>query len=175
MWEWEADLGIVEHLDSGTLGVFGLDGLDLEDVDAISLSTMTGSHVTVALSNSSSDSGITVLTVHVVVSSTGIVLKPDSVVLDGSWVLLEHLKKEFSSRFCKNWQTCLIERISPLAFFTRRSMETKYQKRDLAITWLVAKICIFQIGVTGSFSVGILRPTTTYSLRVSPRALVGMF
>lgn len=92
MWEWESDLGVVEHLDSGTLGVFGLDGLDLEDVDAVSLGTMTSSHVTVALGDGSGNGGVTVLTVHVVVSGTGIVLEPDSVVLDGSWVLLEHLK-----------------------------------------------------------------------------------
>ncbi|PAV57462.1 hypothetical protein WR25_26886 isoform A [Diploscapter pachys] len=39
-------------------------------------------------------------------------------------------------------------------------METKYQKRDLAMTSLDAKICIFQMGVTGSFSVGSLRPIT---------------
>ena len=66
-----------------------------------------------------------------------------------------------------------MERISPELFLTLRSMETKYQKRDLAMTSLDAKICIFQMGVTGSFSVGSLRPITVYS-RSSPFAFVGM-
>lgn len=92
VWKWEADLGIVEHLDSGALGLFGLNGLDLENVDAVSLGTMTGSHVTVALRDGSGNSSVTVFTVHVVVSGTGVVLEPDSVILDGSWVLFKYLK-----------------------------------------------------------------------------------
>lgn len=91
VWKWELDLRVVEHLDSGSLGLRSVDWLDLEDVDTVSLGTMTGSHVTVALGDGSSDGVVTVLSVHVVVSGTGIVLEPDSVVLDGSGVLLELL------------------------------------------------------------------------------------
>ncbi|GMR45481.1 hypothetical protein PMAYCL1PPCAC_15676, partial [Pristionchus mayeri] len=87
----ESDLGIVESLDVDALGIGGLDGLDLEDVDAVSSGAVTSSHVTVSLNDGSGDGNITVLTVHVVVASAGIVLEPDSVVLDGSLVLLEDL------------------------------------------------------------------------------------
>lgn len=90
----ELDLGIVEHLDSSSLGFAGLDGLDLEDVDSVGLGTMTGSHVTVGLGDGSSDGDITVLSVHVVVSGTGVVFQPDSVVLDGSGGLGENLTIE---------------------------------------------------------------------------------
>ncbi|GMT21344.1 hypothetical protein PFISCL1PPCAC_12641, partial [Pristionchus fissidentatus] len=87
----ETDLGVVEGLDVDALGIGSLDGLDLEDVDAVSTGTMASSHVTIHLGDGSGDADITVLTVHVVVAGTGIVLEPDTVVLDGSLVLLEDL------------------------------------------------------------------------------------
>ena len=43
---------------------------------------MTGSHVTVALSDGGSDGQVTVLAVHVVGAGTGVVTQPDAKVLD---------------------------------------------------------------------------------------------
>lgn len=59
--------------------------------------------------------------------------------------------------------TSLHETISPCAFLTRRNILVKYQNRDLAITWLVAKICILYNGGLGSFSDGNFRPITVNS------------
>merc|ERR1719402_841076 len=60
---------------------------------------MTGTHVTVTLCDGSSITHISVLPVHVVGSTTGIITQPDAVVLDGQWSLLEPLltKNDFTN------------------------------------------------------------------------------
>merc|ERR1719331_2013333 len=58
---------------------------------------------------------------------------------------------------------CLTVRISPVVFFILRNLCKKYQKRDLAATSLPEKIFILYISGSGSFSVGVLRPTTMYN------------
>ena len=54
-------------------------------LNSVSTSAMTGSHITIALCNSSRDSQISVLTVHVVGTRTRIITKPDTKVLDLQW------------------------------------------------------------------------------------------
>ena len=58
----------------------------------MSASAMTGSHITIALCNSSRDSHIPVLTVHVVSTRTRVITKPDTKVLDLQWALVMNLK-----------------------------------------------------------------------------------
>lgn len=55
----------------------------------MSASTMTGSHVTVALCNSASNCEVAVLTVHVVGARTRVITQPDAEVLDLQRRLLE--------------------------------------------------------------------------------------
>lgn len=59
--------------------------------------------------------------------------------------------------------TCVIDTISPLAFFIFLSLERKYQKRDLAVTTSGAKIRILYSWGLGTSSDGSLRPITLYS------------
>ena len=54
-------------------------------LNGVGTSTVTGSHITIALCNSSRDSQISVLTVHVVGTRTRIITKPDTKVLDLQW------------------------------------------------------------------------------------------
>ena len=87
----------VEHFSVSTTALLVLNGLNLQNVDAVSLSTMSRSHVSVGLGDSSSDRHVTVLSVHVVVPSAGIVLEPESVVLHNRGVLLAHLNEYCST------------------------------------------------------------------------------
>jgi len=89
--QWEPDLAVNELLE-----VLGLDfrrsnRLDLHDLDGTRTRTMAGPHVTVTLSDSSSDGEVAVFTVHVVGTAAGIVTKPDTKVLDNDGLLLVNL------------------------------------------------------------------------------------
>ena len=88
----ELDLRVKEHLDSSTLNIFSLDGLDLQNMDSVSLGTMASTHITVGLSDSSGNRNIAVLTVHVVVAGSRVVFEPDSEVLHGAGIFSENLK-----------------------------------------------------------------------------------
>lgn len=59
--------------------------------------------------------------------------------------------------------TCFKDTISPVLFLNFLSCLKKYQKRDLATIRSGAKILILYKGVVFSFSVGNLRPMTSYS------------
>lgn len=59
--------------------------------------------------------------------------------------------------------TCFNDTISPVLFLNFLSCLKKYQKRDLATMRSGAKILILYKGVVFSFSVGNLRPITSYS------------
>ena len=52
--------------------------------------SMTGTHVTVALSDGSGGHGVSVFTVHVVSSRSRIVSDPDTEVLDNCWRFLRN-------------------------------------------------------------------------------------
>jgi len=59
---------------------------------------MSGTHVTVALSDSARCGQVTVLSVHVVSATARVITQPDTKVLDGCWSLLVNLltEKDFS-------------------------------------------------------------------------------
>lgn len=57
----------------------------------MSASAMTGSHITIALCNSSRDSQVSVLTVHVVSTRARVITKPDAKVLNLQWALVMNL------------------------------------------------------------------------------------
>lgn len=105
--KWETDFAVVELLDSVATALAGGDCLDLDDLDewekkefplirsdgqhmregdfhldSMGTGTMASSHIPIALGDCVSDGQITVLSVHVVGSRTGIVTQPDAEVLD---------------------------------------------------------------------------------------------
>merc|ERR1719244_1573846 len=116
-------------------------------------------HVPVALGDGSRDGEVPVLAVHVVSSGPGVVLQPDSEVFDLERLPLPDLLDRH------DLTSSLLELPSCLK---------KYQKRDLATIWSVAKILILERGVTGSLSVGSFLPMTRYSLSVPLHFIVSL-
>lgn len=64
---------------------------NFKNLDRVSTGTMTGSHITVALSDSSRHSQVAVLTVHVVGSGARVITQPDTEVLNLQWSLFMDL------------------------------------------------------------------------------------
>jgi len=63
--------------DVGSSALAGSDRLHLHDLDGVSASSVLGSHVTIALSDCSFGSQISVLSVHVVGTASRVVSQPD--------------------------------------------------------------------------------------------------
>jgi hypothetical protein len=82
----------VELLSVVTLAEFKVDSSSLDDLNARESDTVAGSHLSVHLLNGTIQGGITVLLVHVVVTSPTLVTQPDAIVLDSRWVLLKNLQ-----------------------------------------------------------------------------------
>jgi len=74
-----------------TLADAEVDSGSLDDLDAGGPDTVAGSHLCVHLLNRTIEGGVTVLLVHVVVSSPALVTQPDTKVLDCGGVLLKNL------------------------------------------------------------------------------------
>jgi len=91
MCQWEFDLAVLElkHVGSAALG--GRDLLHLHDLNGVWTSAMTSTHVTVALSDSAGRRQVSVLSVHVVRATAGVIAKPDGKVLDLLWFLIKNL------------------------------------------------------------------------------------
>jgi hypothetical protein len=75
-----------------TLADAEVDSGRLDDLDARRSDTVAGSHLGVHLLNRTIEGGVTVLLVHVVVSSSALVTQPDAKVLDCGRVLLKNLQ-----------------------------------------------------------------------------------
>ena len=69
----------------------GWDGGRLDNLDAMIADPVARTHLSVHLLNTTIQSGITVLLVHIVITSPTLVTQPDTIVLDCSWVLLKNL------------------------------------------------------------------------------------
>ena len=74
-----------------TLADSEVDSGSLDDLDAGRSDTMARSHLCVHLLNCTIEGGVTVLLVHVVVSSPALVTQPDTKILDCCGVLLKNL------------------------------------------------------------------------------------
>jgi hypothetical protein len=81
----------VELNNISSLAVTSIDSGGLDDRDGTVSSTVSTSHFLVHLFYSAVESGISVLLVGVVHTGTGVVSNPNSIVLNGGWVLLENL------------------------------------------------------------------------------------
>lgn len=82
LYQGELDLGVVELFNVGTTGLASGNSFNLNDLDRVGTSTMTGTHITVTLCDSTTNSQVTVFTVHVVGTGTGIVTQPDTEILN---------------------------------------------------------------------------------------------
>ena len=87
----ESDLRVVELLGVRTLAKRHWDSGGLDDLDARGSYPMTRSHLIVHLLDGSVKCQIAVLLVHVVVAGSALIPHPDTIVLDGGWVLLKNL------------------------------------------------------------------------------------
>ena len=87
----ELDLGVVHLLDKCSASLAGGHRLYTDDLDAVCPSTVTGSHIAVALGDSRGHGHVAVFAVHVVGSGTGVVPQPDAKVLDLQGLLLPDL------------------------------------------------------------------------------------
>ena len=67
---------------------------------------------------------------------------------------------EWTKKRILSWPTSFTARMSPVVFFILRNLCKKYQNLDLAATSLSEKSFIRYNSGSGSFSVGVLRPTT---------------
>ena len=92
--QWELDLGVVELLGALPLAEFCWDSCSLDDLDAWRSHPVTRCHLSVHVFNSTIQSCVSVLLVHVVITSPTLVSQPDSVVVDGSWIFLKNLQAE---------------------------------------------------------------------------------
>ena len=97
--KWELDVLLSELHSVVTLEVSSLNSCSPDDLNGTRTGTMTSSHFVVKLCNCTSDGKITVFTVHIMGTRTGLVTKPDSVILDDTGVLLNDFNtvEDFSS------------------------------------------------------------------------------
>ena len=84
-WQWETDFGVMELFDLRPTAITSFYNFHFDDLDRMSSCAMTSSHVSVALGHSTTDRQITVFTVHVVGTRSGVIPQPDSKVLDLNW------------------------------------------------------------------------------------------
>lgn len=89
--EWESEVLADKLVGVISLKFLILDDRSLDDLDVASHSSMSSSHVAVHLTNSSSQTGSSILLVHIVSSTSGSVSEPDGEVLDLGWGLVEDL------------------------------------------------------------------------------------
>lgn len=85
------DLRIVELQRRDALAVSIGDGRSADDLDGLVAGSVTAGHVVVQVLNGTVEGGVSVLTVHIVGTGAGVVLHPDTEVLDVSAVLLGDL------------------------------------------------------------------------------------
>lgn len=81
----------MELLGAFSLAELGRDSSCLNDLDAVMSDPVSRRHLSVHLLDSSVQSGVSILFVHVVITSSTLVPKPYAKVLDCCWVLLEYL------------------------------------------------------------------------------------
>lgn len=91
MGKGEPDLLLCKLSTVGPLELTSTEGSGTDDLDGTRTTTVTSSHLVVKLRHSSRELQVTVLAVHVVGSRARVVTEPDSVVLDGTGVLLNNL------------------------------------------------------------------------------------
>merc|ERR1719431_2246924 len=81
-WQGELDLGVVHLGDQWAPALASLHNLAPDDLDGVGPGPVPGPHVPVALGDGCGHGEVPVLAVHVVGAGPGVVLQPDSEILD---------------------------------------------------------------------------------------------
>lgn len=92
MRKYKGQLGVVELLGELSAGLLGWDLINADDLNRLPAGTMSACHVHVELVDSSDSGHITVLLIHVDLSSSGLVSDQDRKVFHTIWVLLNHTR-----------------------------------------------------------------------------------
>ena len=100
MWKWELNTPGSELLGVVSQDILSGDNSSSDDLNGTWSGTMSTGHLIVKLSDGTAKGEVSVLTVHIVSSRSGVISQPDTVVLDVSGVLLVDLDnvKDFSGR-----------------------------------------------------------------------------
>jgi len=89
--ERKLDLGVMKLLCILTLAQRDRHSCCLDNLDAWHADTMAGCHLIIHLLYSTIESDVSILLVHVVVTSSALVPHPNAKVLDGCWVFFKDL------------------------------------------------------------------------------------
>lgn len=92
--QWEFDFRIVELLGTLPFAQLSRDGGSLNYLDAWMPHSMTRCHFIVHLLNSTIQSRVTVLLVHIMITSATLISQPNSIVLNLGRILLKDLQSE---------------------------------------------------------------------------------
>ena len=87
-WQRELDLRVVHLLDNRSSGLGCSYRFHPDDLDGVCASTVTSSHIAIALRDGGRNGHVTVLPVHVVGARARVVTQPDAEVLDLQRLLL---------------------------------------------------------------------------------------
>jgi hypothetical protein len=126
------------------------------DVDSVMISSVISTHLHVKLRNSSIQTYISELFVHIVVSCSRLILQNNTICLDRFVVLLKYLND-----WINTWFT---PRICPWALLSFCCFLMWYQNLDLAMTVFLANTLIAKTGGLASVGDGSLLPKTRYCL-----------
>lgn len=126
----ELDFGVVELFGALPLAELGRNGGSLYDLNAVVTNSVTRTHFSVHLLNSTIQSGVTVLFVHVMISSPTLVPQPNAIVLNGRRIFLKDLQHKYMKKWCLSIKcnckqgdqlpncTCICKK--NMKFFTRK-------------------------------------------------------
>merc|ERR1712020_819130 len=84
-WEWEFDVWIVHLFVLWSSALVRFDLFGSENLDRTWSSSMSSGHFSIHLGDGEWERNISVLSVHVLTGTSGVVPDPDAVVLDGVW------------------------------------------------------------------------------------------
>ena len=93
MRQRESDLGVVELNGIGTLAILSRYSGSANDLDGLETSTVSSCHIIVHGVNSIIQRDITILSVHIVCTTSRVIFDPDCIILDKSCLLLKDLFK----------------------------------------------------------------------------------
>lgn len=112
--QWKLDLGVMELLGALPLAEFCWDSCCLDNLDARRPHPVTRCHLSVHVFYSTIQSCVSVLLVHVVITSPTLVSQPDSIVVDRSWIFLKNLQAETQHQNSFQKRHIQFEKLIPL-------------------------------------------------------------
>lgn len=94
-YQWKLDFGVMELLGAFPLAKLCWDGCCLDDLDAWKPHPVTRGHLIVHILYCTIQSCVSVLLVHIVITSSTLVSQPNPIIIYLSWILLKNLQLEY--------------------------------------------------------------------------------